>query len=63
MVSEAKLERLGRAIMDAGVTAEFLGLPGVVSYLDMAFADVVQCCIEERARAKAEELVGEDGLE
>lgn len=63
MVSEAKLERLGRAIMDAGVTAEFLGLPGVVSYLDMAFADVVQRCIEERERVRVEELVAEDKLE
>lgn len=62
MVTEAKLEALGRAIMSASVTAEFLGLPGVVSYLDMAFADVVQCCVEERRRAAVSVEVVEEEL-
>jgi hypothetical protein len=48
--------------MDASVTAQFLGLPGVVSYLDMAFADVVQRCIDEQRRLAVEESAEEEEL-
>lgn len=60
MASEARLERLGRAVMDASVTAQFLDLPEVVSYLDGAFSAVVQRCIDERRRVAVEIVVEEE---
>ena len=60
MASEARLERLGRAVMDASVTAQFLELPEVVSYLAGAFSAGVQRCIDERRRGAVEIVVEEE---
>lgn len=47
MAGRAELERLGQSIMGASVQAQFLGLNGVVDYLDLAFADVVRLASAE----------------
>lgn len=62
MASVEELEELGRVIMGAGVTAEYLGLSGVVSWLDTAFAEIVRRVVEERQRAIRSARVAEEEL-
>ncbi len=64
MASVEELERLGRVIMGANVTAEFLELPVVVNYLDTAFSCVVGHVVDERRRvAKSVVAVEEESVE
>jgi len=60
MPSIEELEELGRVIMGASVTAEYLELPGVVSFLDVAFADIVRGVVDERRRIAAVVVVVEE---
>lgn len=50
MASVEELEELGRVIMSANVTAEYLDLPVVVNYLDTAFSCVVAHVVDARRR-------------
>ena len=50
MASVEELEELGRVIMGASVTAEYLELAGVVSFLDVAFADIIRLVVDQRRR-------------
>jgi len=60
MASVEELEELGRVIMGASVTAEYLELPGVVSFLDVAFADIVRLVVDERRRLAVSVMVEEE---
>lgn len=51
MASVEELEELGRVIMGASVTAEYLELPVVVSYLDTVFSCVVAHVVDARRRS------------
>lgn len=67
MAGRVELEQLAERIMMASVRAQFLGLDGVVNYLDMAFGDVVRLAVEEKEEAKrrlaeAERVVAEGGV-
>jgi len=64
MASVEELEELGRVIMGASVTAEYLELAGVVSFLDVAFADIIRLVVDQRRRmAEAARVVEEKLLE
>lgn len=58
MAEKTKLEELGREIVGASVTAEFLGMRLVVDLLDQAFDEVVRRAMVEQdlARARAADL-------
>lgn len=55
-----RLEDLGRKVMAVSVEAEYLGLAGVVGYMDMAFADIVRL-VAEQGRVQSMLAPGEEG--
>jgi len=64
VASIEELEELGRVIMGASVTAEYLELPNVVSYLDTVFAEIVDRVLAARRRsAVAVEVADEESVE
>jgi len=60
MASVEELEELGRVIMGAGVTAEYLELPVVASYLDTVFAEIVSRVVDARRRLAVSVAVEEE---
>lgn len=60
MASVEELEELGRAVMECSVTAEYLVLPGAVSYLDAVFSLIVMKVVDERDRVAVFKAVAEE---
>ena len=64
MASVDELEELGRKVMECSVTAGYLDLPGMVSYLDTVFSLIVARVVDERRRvAKSERVEMEESVE